>query len=146
MFWRKELRARLAEGPVRYRGGLGQVIEVGAPRRLARARRFSAMFDRVHHPARGRRGGAAGAATTIALDDGTAMKGKGKQFVPHGRRVCMAFPGGAGYGAPGHRSASAVQRDLALGYISPEAAKADYGMSDRDIEAVLTRARKGEPF
>ena len=28
------------------------------------------------------------------------MHGKGKQFVPHGRRVMLALPGGAGYGDP----------------------------------------------
>ena len=31
------------------------------------------------------------------------MKGKGKQFVPHGRHVKMTFPGGAGYGTPAER-------------------------------------------
>ena len=64
---------------------------------------LQAMFDRVHHPARGRRGGQAGALTTIARDDGTAMKGKGKQFVGPGRTVQMAFPGGGGYGDPSKR-------------------------------------------
>jgi len=28
----------------------------------------------------------------IAQDGGFAMKGKGKQFVPHGRKVMLAFP------------------------------------------------------
>ena len=69
---------------------------------------------------RGRRGGGPGAATTIAQDDGRAMNGKGKQFVAHGRRVVMAFPGGAGYGDPAARSKDMVKRDLARGYISAE--------------------------
>ena len=101
------------------------------------------MFDRVHHPARGRRGGG-GAPTTIALDDGTAMKGKGKQFVPHGRKVVMAFPGGAGYGASAERAASSVERDLALGYVSAEAARADYGLSEERVADVLATSRRGE--
>ena len=42
------------------------------------------------------------------------MQGKGKQFVPHGARVMLAFPGGAGYGDPADRDHAEVRRDLAL--------------------------------
>ena len=91
--WRKELRPD-SGGAGRCRGGLGQFMEVGA--REGHEFDFQAMFDRVDHPARGRRGGLPGAATTIARDDGATMRGKGRQFVPHGRRVLMAFPGGGG--------------------------------------------------
>ena len=52
---------------------------------------LQAMFDRGDHPARGRRGGGDGAPTTIVQDDNTLMRVKGKQFVPHGRKVMMAF-------------------------------------------------------
>ena len=76
------------------------------------------MFDRVDHPARGRQGGKPGMATTIHREDGTAMKGKGKQFVPAGGRVMLAFPGGAGYGEPEDRAPELVRRDLDFGYIS----------------------------
>ena len=79
---------------------------------------FSAMFDRVDHPARGRQGGKNGAPTTISREDGTPMKGKGKQYVPAGGRVKLAFPGGAGYGNPDERDPSLVQRDLDRGYVS----------------------------
>ena len=105
---------------------------------------LSAMFDRVDHPARGRRGGHAGGNTTIALDDGTAMRVKGKQFVPQGRRVKMAFPGGAGYGDPAERDIGRVRRDLARGYISVEEAARDYGLSAEDIAAVEAAVRRGE--
>ena len=50
------------------RGGLGQYMEVGAQE--GHEFDIQAMFDRVDHPARGRRGGGAGAPTTIAQDDG----------------------------------------------------------------------------
>ncbi|MEM9099865.1 MAG: hydantoinase B/oxoprolinase family protein [Pseudomonadota bacterium] len=143
MIWRKELRPD-SGGAGASRGGLGQYMEVGA--REGHEFDFQAMFDRVHHPARGRRGGHEGAPTTIGQDDGTAMKGKGKQFVPHGRKVMMGFPGGAGYGAPGDREPARVKRDLALGYISAESAKADYGLGEAEIADVLERARKGEIF
>ncbi|MEK6217138.1 MAG: hydantoinase B/oxoprolinase family protein, partial [Boseongicola sp.] len=141
IIWRKELRPD-SGGAGATRGGLGQYMEVGA--RIGHEFDIQAMFDRVNHPARGRRGGMDGAPTSIALDDGTAMKGKGKQFVPHGRRVVMAFPGGAGYGAPGDRDNNKVRRDLALGYISAEIAEHEYGLSIDDIDEVLRQAKLGE--
>jgi len=105
---------------------------------------IQAMFDRVDHPARGRRGGGAGAPTTIVQDDGTAMNGKGKQFVAHGRRVVMAFPGGAGYGDPSERSVALVKRDLARGYISAETAANDYNLSADDIADVEAAVARGD--
>ncbi|CAM5221119.1 N-methylhydantoinase B OS=Bosea thiooxidans OX=53254 GN=SAMN05660750_04684 PE=4 SV=1 [Bosea thiooxidans] len=139
--WRKELRPD-SGGAGRHRGGLGQHMEVGAWEGFEFD--IQAMFDRVHHPARGRRGGGGGAPTTIALDDGTAMKGKGKQFVPHGRKVVMAFPGGAGYGKPGERPAASIERDVALGYVSPEAARTDYGLAEERLAEILAASRRGE--
>ena len=102
------------------------------------------MFDRVDHPARGRRGGQTGAPTTIAQDDGGPMNGKGKQFVAHGRRVVMAFPGGAGYGDPSERPIEQVKRDLARGYISAETAADDYNLSRADIEDVEAAVARGD--
>ncbi|WP_340108705.1 hydantoinase B/oxoprolinase family protein [Pikeienuella sp. HZG-20] len=141
IIWRKELRPD-SGGAGQYRGGLGQYMEVGA--REGHEFDFQAMFDREKHPARGRRGGESGGPTTISQDDGTAMKSKGKQFVPHGRKVMMAFPGGAGYGAPAARDPALVRRDLALGYISEAVARSAYGLSDAEIAEVLAAARKGE--
>ncbi len=141
IIWRKELRPD-SGGAGTTRGGLGQYMEVGAVE--GHEFDFQAMFDRVDHPARGRRGGLEGAPTTIAQDDGTAMRGKGKQFIPHGRRVRLAFPGGAGYGAPGDRDKSLVRRDLARGYISSKVAAGTYGLSDAEIAEVQAAVRRGE--
>jgi N-methylhydantoinase B len=141
IIWRKELRPD-SGGAGQYRGGLGQFMEVGA--REGHEFDFSAMFDRLRHPARGRRGGMDGAPTTLAQDDGSAMKGKGKQFVPHGRKVVMAFPGGAGYGALADRGKAAIRRDLALGYISQGAARSIYGLPEAEIAQVIAQARLGE--
>ncbi len=141
IIWRKELRPD-SGGAGKQRGGLGQFMEVGA--REGHEFDFQAMFDRVNHPARGRRGGQAGAPTTIAQDDGTAMKGKGKQFVPHGRKVMLALPGGAGYGQPAQRPRGQVKRDLALGYITPETAGRDYGLSREEIAEVAAIVARGE--
>ncbi|PHQ78943.1 MAG: 5-oxoprolinase [Thalassobium sp.] len=140
IIWRKELRPD-SGGAGKQRGGLGQYMEVGA--REGHEFDIQAMFDRVDHPAKGRRGGGAGAPTTIVQDDGTAMRGKGKQFVAHGRRVVMAFPGGAGYGDPSERALELVKRDLARGYISAETAQADYGLSDKEIRDVALAVQEG---
>jgi N-methylhydantoinase B len=141
IIWRKELRPD-SGGAGQYRGGLGQYMEVGA----VEGHEFDiqAMFDRVNHPARGRQGGADGAATTIARSDGAAMKGKGKQFVPHGARVLMAFPGGAGFGDRRKRELALVKRDLARGYISAACAESEYGLSANDVAMVLEAVRKGD--
>ena len=141
IIWRKELRPD-SGGAGKMRGGLGQYMEVGAQE--GHEFDIQAMFDRVDHPARGRRGGHAGAPTTIARDDGSTMNGKGKQFVPHGRKVVMAFPGGAGFGEPSERPKELVMRDLARGYISAEIAAKDYQLSAEDIATVADIVAKGE--
>ena len=141
IIWRKELRPD-SGGAGRTRGGLGQYMEVGAQE--GHEFDIQAMFDRVEHPARGRRGGGAGAPTMIAQDDGSAMNGKGKQFVAHGRRVVMAFPGGAGYGDPSERSVELVKRDLARGYISAETASKNYNLSAADIAEVQAAVARGD--
>ena len=143
IIWRKELRPD-SGGAGKHQGGLGQFMEVGA--RAGHEFDIQAMFDRVHHPARGRRGGEQGAPTTIERDDAVAMQGKGKQFVPHGRRVKMAFPGGAGYGSPAERDRGAVERDLACGYITKDFAQRHYGLTEAEVKAIQSRARQGEIF
>ena len=141
IIWRKELRED-SGGIGEYRGGLGQHMEIS----VTDGHEFDiqAMFDRIDHPARGRAGGGDGGPTRINRDDGTAMKGKGKQFVPHGAKVVMAFPGGAGYGTSENREKSSIIRDLALGYISAQSAERDYGLSKAEITDILTAAQKGE--
>jgi N-methylhydantoinase B len=141
IIWRKELRPD-SGGAGQFRGGLGQFMEVGAVE--GHEFDFQAMFDRVNHPARGRQGGADGAATTIARSDGVAMKGKGKQFVPHGKRVLLAFPGGAGFGHAAKREPAKIKHDLARGYITPETAKRDYGMSAQEVADVVGAVQDGK--
>ncbi|MFG1360608.1 hydantoinase B/oxoprolinase family protein [Xanthobacter pseudotagetidis] len=118
--WRKELRPD-SGGAGRQRGGLGQTIEIGAADGYDF--HFNAMFDRVDNPARGRDGGADGAPGRVALDDGTKLKGKGRQHVPAGRKLRLDLPGGGGFGPPAERDGAAVDRDIAAGYVSPEAAR-----------------------
>ncbi len=124
VIWRKELRPD-SGGAGTFRGGLGQHMEIGASPGYEFD--FSAMFDRVDHPARGREGGLEGGRTAFRLDDGTVMRGKGKQAIPPDRVAVLELPGGAGYGPPSGRDPELIRRDLRRGYITPDAARRDYG-------------------
>ena len=115
VIWRKELRPN-SGGEGEFRGGLGQVIEIAATD--GHEFDFSAMFDRVNHPPRGREGGKPGVAGVVKLDDGTRMRPKGWQHVPAGRRLILELPGGGGYGDPARRSATARANDRSKGYIT----------------------------
>jgi N-methylhydantoinase B len=125
IIWRKELRPD-SGGAGTHRGGLGQFMEIAVSD--GHEFDFSAMFDRVNHPARGREGGRDGGPTNITLDDGTVLRGKGRQPIPTGRRVMLALPGGGGYGDPRNRDPALVRRDVAAGYISHQSAMRDYGL------------------
>jgi N-methylhydantoinase B len=141
VIWRKELRPD-SGGAGEYRGGLGQYMEVSATD--GHEFDFSAMFDRVRYPARGRNGGGDGAPTVIERSDGAPMLGKGKQFVPHGQRVLLKFPGGAGYGDVSKRDPKLIARDFARGYISEQAARDDYALSDLTIEQIKRAIARAE--
>ncbi len=121
--WKKQLRPD-SGGAGQYRGGLGQSMVIGAAEGYEF--HFSAMFDRVKNPARGREGGLNGSGGSVTLDDGTVLKTKGKQFVPTYNKLLLELPGGGGYGRPWLRRADSVEQDLQRGYISPENAQAHY--------------------
>ncbi|MEE2773655.1 MAG: hydantoinase B/oxoprolinase family protein [Pseudomonadota bacterium] len=140
IIWRKELRPD-SGGDGKFRGGLGQFMEVGAKEGYVYD--FQAMFDRVKHPARGRNGAHKGSPTIVKRDDGLQLKGKGKQFIPKGKRVILSFPGGGGYGSPSNRKLSSIKRDLALGYISKKTARTVYGLSTNEIDKIFYAIKKG---
>ncbi len=114
IIWRKEIRED-SGGAGKYRGGLGQIIEVGPSDGYLFE--FSAMFDRVENPARGRAGGEDGAPGKVYLDDGSPFATKGKQIVPADRRLIMELPGGGGFGDPAERDPAAIENDKRQGYV-----------------------------
>ena len=122
--WKKELRQD-SGGAGRQRGGLGQVMEVGNRENAAFG--LFAGFERVKYAARGREGGGDGALGRVSLKSGATLAPKGLQVIPAGDRVVIEMPGGGGMGSAAERDASAVARDLRLGYLSPAAAERDYG-------------------
>ncbi len=115
--WRKEIRAD-SGGDGKFRGGLGQTVEIGPVDGYQLE--FSAMFDRVLNPARGRAGGGDGAPGAVYLDDGTPFPTKGSELVPAGRRLIMELPGGGGFGDPADRDPDAVANDIAQGYVTED--------------------------
>jgi N-methylhydantoinase B len=123
IIWRKEFRTD-SGGPGTRRGGLGQRLEFGHAGGAAFA--VSKMFDRIRHPARGRAGGGDGAAGGVFLDDGTPLRGMGREVVPPGRRLVVDTPGGGGIGPPERRDARLVAQDLRTGFISEAAARDVY--------------------
>ena len=144
VFWRKELRAD-SGGPGRFRGGLGQVMELsgtdGMPFDVL------AQYDKAQNPARGRDGGGSGAPTEIELKSGAKLRPKGQQSIPPGDRLILSLAGGGGFGDPFKRSPSLVAADVAGGYVSIENAAEQYGVvidasGEVDVEATkLLRAR-----
>ena len=117
VFWRKEFRADSGGGG-RFRGGLGQVIEL--ENRQGRDFSISATYERTVFAARGRHGGGPGALGRLSLDDGTEVRAKGRSIIPAGRRLIVEFPGGGGYGDPAERDPDDVARDLQLEFTSPQ--------------------------
>jgi N-methylhydantoinase B len=124
VIWRKELRAD-SGGPGRFRGGLGQTMEVGS--REDAPFGIFARFERVKHPARGRHGGGDGGAGRLSLASGKILPAKGLSVVPPGDRLIVEMPGGGGMGDPRARDRDAVRRDVEMGYLTDDAARRDYG-------------------
>lgn len=125
VIWRKEYRTD-SGGAGRLRGGLGQTLEFGHVEGAAFA--VSKMFDRIGHPARGRDRGGEGGRGGAHLDDGTPMRGMGRDLIPAGRRLIVETPGGGGIGDPADRDREALARDVRAGFVSAGAASAKYKM------------------
>jgi len=61
-------------------------------------------------------------------------------------KLTLQFAGGGGWGDPHERPAERVQRDVACGYVSHQAARDDYGVAvsdDLSIDAEATAQLRG---
>ncbi|MEQ8750299.1 MAG: hydantoinase B/oxoprolinase family protein, partial [Amphiplicatus sp.] len=124
IMWRKEYRPD-SGGAGAHRGGLGQVMEF--EHADGRAMAASKMFDRIKHPARGRDGGLPGAPGAVYLDNGTVLRGMGRDDIPAGRRLVIETPGGGGKDDPRGRDKILIEEDLRAGFVSAQAAAEIYG-------------------
>lgn len=121
---RKELR-RDSGGAGRYRGGLGQSIEVevntGEPYVV------SVLSDRFRYAAEGYDGGKPGAKARFKTSEGGKRDPKLSQALPAGSSFTIELPGAGGFHDPKERDPEAVAEDVAEGLVSPRAAREKYG-------------------
>lgn len=115
-------------GPGQQRGGLGLWREWRIDSAIAR---LSTNLDRFKFRPFGLAGGDAAAASAVYLiRDGRreALSSKVTNFMLRkGDIVRLETSGGGGFGLPKLRAREDVERDVRLGYVSPEAAAASYG-------------------
>ncbi|PYN78362.1 MAG: 5-oxoprolinase [Candidatus Rokuibacteriota bacterium] len=111
-----------------YRGGLG--IERDYHFLLPAFITFS--LERKATPPWGLWGGKDGAVNSVEITspDGTVrhVRKATQHAIAAGEVVRIMTGGGGGYGSPSERDREALHRDIRDGYISPEAARRDYGV------------------
>ena len=123
--WRRELLPD-SGGPGRFRGGLGQRIEMTS----ASDDPFLVFLsvERIKHAARGRAGGLSGTPGRIRVTGRDAdIPGKCELRVEPGERLIFDTPGGGGFGPPGERDRERMAQDVAHGLVSADAARDIYG-------------------
>ncbi len=105
---------------------------------------FARYGDRHKFPPPGLFGGKPGSTGAFILNPGTAdersLKSKGLDSLAEGDLVRLVMPGAGGYGAPRERDLDAIDRDLADGKISAEAAGRDYDVVVDQTTGLVERA------
>jgi len=112
-----------------WRGGLGQLTEFA--RRGEGNWSVSSIADRTVYPAPGLVGGSMGAAGELLVSNGLQPNPKALVDLNAADVVYVNLPGGGGYGSPFQRDPEKVRWDVVEGYITPEAAEKNYGVSVR---------------
>lgn len=123
LFLRKELRMDSA-GAGRRRGGIGQVIalrHVGTNDMI-----LSIIPDKVVCEPPGLAGGEPGQLGEVRLNGACLTRFPPIRFRP-GDELELHLPGAGGFGPPSERESERVEHDVAMGYVSPEAAALAYG-------------------
>lgn len=129
-------------GAGRWRGGCGIVREYEV---MAEHAVLSMRIDSVVNPPWGVAGGMAGGTGRAVVNPGTAHE---RELAPlsdgtvlrRGDILLLETGGGGGYGHPFDRPAEQVAQDVRDGFVSPEAARRDYGVVLREgvLDAVAT--------
>ncbi|HVC54922.1 MAG TPA: hydantoinase B/oxoprolinase family protein [Stellaceae bacterium] len=143
MFRRREFREG-SGGAGRFRGGLGQIIELGGADGIPVA--MLCNFERINNPARGRDGGGTGAPGMVSLISGKPIRSKGRQTVSGGDFIRLELPGGGGFGPPAERDAEQVAADVADGLITRATAARDYRVAlaaDGTLDRAATTRLRG---
>ena len=122
-------------GAGRHRGGLGQTVRLRKRHDDGLAMLVSVYPEGVRNPIPGLAGGAAGGGAMGRVLDAKAGgahdcgTGQLVELTRADQVVELTLAGGAGYGQAGDRAPDALARDLAMGFVTPEAARRDYGQA-----------------
>jgi N-methylhydantoinase B len=113
-------------GAGKFRGGVGVEVKVKPLHDLF----VSRNTDRIQCPPWGLLGGGEGATNATFIQRNGMEENLPGKFshlrVRPGETVTFLTAGGGGYGDPADRDAAAMERDIALGYVSEARAKRDY--------------------
>jgi N-methylhydantoinase B len=137
-------------GAGRWRGGCGIVREYEV---MAEHAVLSMRIDSVMNPPWGVAGGMAGGTGRAVVNPGTAHE---RELAPlsdgtvlrRGDILLLETGGGGGYGHPFDRPPEQVAQDVRDGFVSPEAARRDYGVMLREgvlDTAATTQLREARP-
>ena len=78
----------------------------------------SKMFDRIKHPPRGRLGGGPGKTARVYVNDGTELRGMGREIIPAGKSMVLETAGGGGRGNSSDRDPARIADDRLNGLVS----------------------------
>ena len=85
------------------------------------------MANRTEFVAQGLAGGRPGAPREHRIN-GEVVDPRGRLELAPGDRITLLEAGGGGYGDPRQRDRESVRRDVANGFVTPEAARREYGL------------------
>lgn len=125
LFEERQLR-RDSGGAGEFQGGLGQRSTIQC---LSPWAQVTVSGQRLHQPPSGLFGGRPGATASVKVNDVEIADPSGGLNLSQGDRLTIESAGGGGYGDPRRRSAQAILRDVASGYLSVEAAAERYSVS-----------------
>lgn len=132
-------------GPGRHRGGLGQVVRFRKRDEDGQPMLVSVYPEGVNNPIPGLFGGEPGGGARGRILDREGREqhdcGTGElvELTSTGAQVELVLAGGAGFGPASERAGDLLDRDVALGFVTPEAARRAYGAEN--ASPVLARTK-----
>jgi N-methylhydantoinase B len=119
-------------GAGQWRGGLAEELVLrghpGGDLDVTQSLVLSGSAGRMRNPAQGLFGGRPGSVAAIHVGQRSlAATASPEARIPATEPLRFVLPGGGGYGEPSKRDPALVARDVKNGYVSPEAARKDYG-------------------
>ena len=135
-YLRREIKADTG-GPGRYRGGCALETEILIESNCE-GTLFGSRFETA--PPQGIHGGKSGAPSIFytVTKEGKVVNYPGKVTglkFEAGDRIVMRACGGGGLGNPSERGQAAIERDLRLGFVTPEGLSRDYGIDVKKAAA-----------